>query len=159
MCIYNKRVKLSEVNLFEKIADDNLYTIDKALRNSAHELIGTKTTGLIEKVYIAVYQLVYLSDDLPQLNFQDFIRNKVNCDYAFLNNMFSNTLGISIEKYIIIQKIERVKELILYDKRSINDIAYIMHYKSVAHLSNQFKKVTGLTPGFYKKLFTVYHCK
>jgi AraC-like DNA-binding protein len=96
--------------------------------------------------------LIYLSDNLPKPNYSDYISKKVNHDYNYLSNLFSRLQGITIEKYIIAQKIERVKELLVYDELSLSDIAYKLQYSSVAHLSNQFKKVTGLTLSFFRQL-------
>jgi AraC-like DNA-binding protein len=146
------RIELGKVELKENISGEKLHLIDLALRNSGLELIADKKTGLIERIKDAIYQLIYLFDDLPKPNSNDYISEKVKCDYASLSNIFSGTLGITIEKYIISQKIERVKELLVYDKRSLSDISFIMHYSSVAHLSSQFKKVTGLTPSFFRQL-------
>jgi AraC-like DNA-binding protein len=157
--LHYKSVELGEVELKGKISGEKLQLIDIALRNSGLELIGDKKIGLIERIKDAVYQLIYLSDDLPKPNFSDFISKKVNYDYAFLSNLFSGQLGVTIEKYIIVQKIERVKELLVYDKRSLNDIAYMLHYSSVAHLSSQFKKITGLTPSFFRQLLNTKRFK
>jgi YesN/AraC family two-component response regulator len=101
---------------------------------------------------LAVKQLISLSDDLPKPNFSDYISKKVNFDYAYLSNLFSGALGITIEKYIILQKIERVKEFLLHSECCLSEIAFKLQYSSVAHLSNQFKKITGLTPSFFKQL-------
>ena len=150
--VHYKKVELGQVEILENISGVKLQLIDSALRNSGLELIADKKIGIIEKIKDAIYQLIYLSDDLPKPIFSDYISKKVNRDYASLSNIFSGTLGITIEKYIIEQKIERVKELLVYDKRSLNDIAFMLQYSSVAHLSGQFKKVTGLTPSFFRRL-------
>ena len=96
--------------------------------------------------------MIHYSDELPTVNYSDFISEKLGYDYTYLANTFSEVKGITIQQFIIIHKIERVKELLIYDELSLTEIAYKMHYSSVAHLSNQFKKITGLTPTFYKKL-------
>lgn len=149
--LHYKRVELGEVELREKISDEKLKLIDDALRSTGLELIVDKNSRLIEKIKISINQLVDLSEDLPKPNISEFISKQVNSDYAFLSNIFSSIQGISIEKYVIIKKIERVKELLVYGKLSLVDIAFKMHYSSVAHLSNQFKKVTGLTPSFFRQ--------
>jgi len=94
--------------------------------------------------------LVYLHDDIPKPNYSDYISEKMKVSYSSLSNVFSAKENITVEKYIILQRMERVKELLIYSDISINDIAFTMHFSSVAHLSNQFKKVTGLTPSFFR---------
>jgi len=143
---------LGEVELKENISSEKLQLIDAALREVGLELINNNKNRLIEKIKATIYQLVYLSDDLPKPNFSVFISQRVNHDYPYLSNLFSGMQGMTIEKYIIAQKIERVKELLVYDKLSLSNIAYKLQYSSVAHLSNQFKKVTGLTPTFFMQL-------
>jgi AraC-like DNA-binding protein len=144
-------VQLGQVELKGDISGEKLQLIDIALRNAGLEIMVDKKTHLIEEIKAAIHQLIYLSDDLPKTNFSDYISKKVNHDYNYLSNLFSGVLGITIEKYIIAQKIERVKELLVYEELSLNDIAYKLQYSSVAHLSNQFKKVTGLTPSFFRQ--------
>ncbi len=96
--------------------------------------------------------MVHYSDQLPTLNYSEYISNKLQYDYTYLSNIFSEVKGTTIQQFIILNKIERVKELLLYDELNLTEIAYKLHYSSVAHLSNQFKKVTGLSPSFFKKL-------
>jgi AraC-like DNA-binding protein len=96
--------------------------------------------------------MIHISDEISKLNFSEYISKKVNHNYPYLSNLFSGTQGITIEKYLILQKIERVKELLVYGEFSLSDIAYKLQYSSVAHLSNQFKKITGLTPSFFRQL-------
>ena len=100
----------------------------------------------------AIHQLVYFTDDIQRENFSDYISEKLGYDYTYLSNIFSEVKGITIQHFIIIHKIEKVKELLLYDQLNLSEISYKLHYSSVAHLSNQFKKITGLSPSFYKKL-------
>ncbi len=150
--LHYKTVELGEVELKENISREKLQLIDIALRDAGLELMNDKKSHLIEKIKTAIYQLIYLSDDLPKPNFSDYISKKVNHDYNYVSNLFSGAQGITIEKYIIAQKIERVKELLVYCELSLSDIAYKLQYSSVAHLSNQFKKVTGLTPTFFRQL-------
>jgi AraC-like DNA-binding protein len=146
-----KRVILGEVELKENITEDKLHLIGLALRNTGLELIRDKKKTIIEKIKAAVYQLVYLSDDSSKQKFSDFISKKVYYDYTSLSNLFSGIQGITIEKYVISQKIERVKEMLIYQHLSISEIAYLLRYSSVAHLSGQFKKVTGITPSSFKQ--------
>lgn len=138
--IQYKTVELGEVKLKENISAEKLQLIDMGLRNAGLELMEDKKSRYIEMIKVTINELVYLSDDLPKQNYSDYISKKVNRDYTFLSNLFSGAQGITIEKYIIAQKINRVKELLVYSKLSLSDIAYKMQYSSVAHLSNQFKK-------------------
>jgi AraC-like DNA-binding protein len=96
--------------------------------------------------------MVHYTDEMPKVNYSDYISEKINHDYTYLSNIFSEVKGITIQQFIINHKIERVKELLLYDELNLTEISYILNYSSVAHLSNQFKKVTGLSPTFFKQL-------
>jgi AraC-like DNA-binding protein len=96
--------------------------------------------------------MIHYSDEIPKVNYSDYISEKLGYDYTYLSNLFSEVKGTTIQHFIIDHKIEKAKELILYDELNLTKISYKLHYSSVAHLSNQFKKVTGHTPSFYKKL-------
>ena len=96
--------------------------------------------------------MIHYSDEIPKTNYSDYISEKLGYDYTYLANTFSEVKGVTIQQFIIINKIEKVKELILYDELNLTEIAFRLHYSSAAHLSNQFKKITGFTPTFYKKL-------
>jgi AraC-like DNA-binding protein len=146
-----KSVELGEVELLENISRENFRLIDIELRNAGLELIADRNSLLIEKIKAAIHQLIYLTNDLPKPNYSHYISEKVHVDYNSLSHIFSGDQGVTIEKYIIAQKIERIKELLVYDNSSLSDIAYELQYSSVAHLSNQFKKVTGLTPTFFRQ--------
>lgn len=98
-----------------------------------------------------ITELIHYSDELPTQNYSDYISEKLNYDYTYLSNIFSEVKGITIQQFIILNKIERVKELLLYDELNLSEISYKLHYSSAAHLSNQFKKITGLTPSYFKK--------
>ncbi len=111
-----------------------------------------KKAMLIEKIQNVITEMIHYSDDVPKMNYSDFISGKLNYDYTYLSNLFSEVKGITIQQFIIIHKIERAKELLLYDELNLTEISYKLHYSSVAHLSNQFKKITGLTPSDYKKI-------
>ena len=111
-----------------------------------------KNQHLVEQIKAAIHELVYHTDNIPKPNYSDFISQKVNLSYTSLSNTFSKDQGITIEKYIIEQRTERVKEILIYTDLSLDDIAFKLHYSSVAHLSNQFKKFTGMTPTFFRKL-------
>ncbi len=147
---YNS-VELGEVDLKDNISSYKIQLIDSALKKSGLELLANNKNLLVGKVKEAVNHLVYFSDDLSRPNFSDYISNKVNHDYKYLSKIFSEEVGITIEKYIIGQRIKRVKELLI-NGLSLSEIAYKMLYSSVAHLSNQFKKETGFSPGYYKQL-------
>ena len=123
-----------------------------ALLKSGLELMEDRKAILIEKIKNVIIEMIHYSDELPNVNYSDYISEKVGYDYTYLSNMFSEVKGITIQHFIITHKIEKVKELLLYDELNLTEISYRLHYSSVAHLSNQFKKITGLTPSYYKKL-------
>jgi AraC-like DNA-binding protein len=145
-------VDLGMVEILEDITQEQREQLSKNLLKSGLELLEDKKSILIEKIKNVITEMIHYSDELPKVNYSDYISDKLNYDYTYLANIFSEVKGITIQQYIIIHKIERVKELILYDELSLTEISYKLHYSSAAHLSNQFKKVTGLTPSFYKKM-------
>jgi YesN/AraC family two-component response regulator len=145
-------VNLGEVELLETITDNQRERLKTILLKSKLELMDNKRAILIERIKNIVVEMVHYKDDLPKTNFSDYVSGKLNHDYTYLANIFSETQGTTIEHYIIKHKIEKVKELILYDELNLTEIAYKLHYSSVAHLSNQFKKMTGLTPSYFKTL-------
>ena len=145
-------LELGEVHSIHPISENKLSLLTKALRCSALELLDDKNAVIIEKIRNIVIELIHYSDELPVVTYSVFISEKLNKDYHFLSELFSRTKGITIEQYIINHKIERVKELIMYDELNLTEISYKLHYSSVAHLSHQFKKVTGLTPSFFKNM-------
>lgn len=145
------------VNLGEVEVKDNITPVQRnRLRNdllkAGFELMDNKKNGLIEKIKAVINDIVYNYDDAVQINNSDFLISKLNYDYTYMANLFSETTGITIEQYIISQRIERVKELLIYEELSLTEISHRLNYCSVAHLSQQFKKVTGLTPTFFKNL-------
>ncbi len=150
--LHHNNIELGKVELKGNIPDKYLKMLDVSLKENGLELMLSKENVIISKIKDAIRQLIYLLDDLPKQNFPEYISKKINYDYAYLSNLFSGTQGITIEKYIIEQKIERVKELLVYEGLSLSDIAFKLQYSSVAHLSNQFKKVTGLTPTFFRHI-------
>lgn len=145
-------VDLGEVEIMETLSTDQMCQLKAALLVSGLELMDDKRAILIEKIQNVITHMVHHSDELPKVNYSDFISEKLNYDYTYLSNLFSEVKGITIQQYIIIHKIERVKELLCYDELSLTEISYKLHYSSVAHLSNQFKKITGLSPRLYKQL-------
>lgn len=150
--LHYKNVELGRVEIKETLTEERLKEIDTVLKSAGLELISDSKSILVEKVKIAVHNLVYLSDDLPRENFSEFISSEVRSDYTYLSSIFSNIQGVTVEKYVIGEKIERVKNMLVYEQISLNEIAYKLKYSSVAHLSNQFKRITGMTPSSYRGL-------
>jgi len=136
----------------EDITPEQREQIRNGLHQSGLELMDDKKAVLIEKIKNVIIEMVHYTDEIPKTNFSDYLVDKLKYDYTYLANLFSEVQGTTIEKFIISHKIERVKELIIYDELNLTEIAWNMHYSSVAHLSNQFKKITGLTPSHFKKL-------
>ncbi|MEX2351346.1 MAG: AraC family transcriptional regulator [Balneolaceae bacterium] len=145
-------VDLGMVEIRENISKEKLSEFSKALKNSGLELLGDKKDILVEKIKSVIVEMIHYSDEVPKVNNSDYISEKLNHDYTYLSNTFSEVKGITIQQYIIQHKIEKVKELLVYDELSLTEIAHKLHYSSVAHLSNQFKKITGLTPTYFKSL-------
>ncbi len=145
-------VDLGEVEIMENISAEQREQMKAALLISGFELMDDKKAILIEKIKNAIIEMVHHSDENIKTNFSDFLSEKLNHNYTYLANLFSEVQGTTIEQFIIAHKIERIKELIIYDELNITEIAWKMNYSSVAHLSNQFKKVTGLSPSHFKQL-------
>ena len=145
-------VELGMIEILEDITADQRKQLKENLLKSGLELLDDKKSILIEKIKNVVTEMIHYSDELPKVNYSDYISEKLGLDYTYLANTFSEVKGITIQQFIIIHKIERVKELLIYDEYNLTEIAHKMHYSSVGHLSNQFKKITGLTPSFYKQL-------
>ena len=145
-------VDLGQVEILEDITEEQREQLSINLMKSGLELLENKKSILIEKIKNVITEMIHYTDVLPKVNYSDYISEKLGYDYTYLANTFSEVKGMTIQQFIIIHKIEKVKELILYDELSLAEISYKLHYSSPAHLSNQFKKVTGLTPSFYKKM-------
>ena len=145
-------VDLGEVEIMEDLSPEQREELRLALLHLGLELMDDRKAVLIEKVKNLIIEMVHYADELPKVNYSDYIAEKLNHDYTYLSNIFSEVKGITIQQFIIVHKIERIKELIIYDELNITEIAWKMNYSSVAHLSNQFKKVTGLTPSHFKQL-------
>ena len=145
-------VDLGTVEIMENITSEQHDLLKAALLKSGLEVMDDKRAILIEQIQNTIIEMVHYSDELPRTNFSDYLSEKLNHDYTYMANIFSETKGITIEHFIIHHKIERVKELIIYDELNLSEIAWKLHYSSVAHLSNQFKKMTGLTPSHFKNL-------
>ncbi len=145
-------VRIGEVDIIGILPEDTLQSLDVALKKSGLHLMEDKKSILVEKIKTAIIELVHYTEDQIKVNLSDYLSEKLEYDYTYLANLFSEAKGITIEKFYIIHKIEKAKELIVYDELNLSEIAYKLHYSSVAHLSNQFKKLTGLTPSHFKTL-------
>jgi YesN/AraC family two-component response regulator len=145
-------VDLGEIEIMEELSEEQKEELKIVLLNSGLELMDNKKGILIEKIKNVIVELVHHSDELPRTNFSNYLTERLHHDYTYMANLFSEVQGTTIEQYIISHKIERIKELIMYDELNITEIAWKMNYSSVAHLSNQFKKVTGLSPSHFKQL-------
>jgi AraC-like DNA-binding protein len=147
----NFTVELGKVELSDEITPEKMQLLNISLNNGGLEIIEDKRSLLVKEIKAAVYDLINHFDDLPKPNYSEYISQKVNSGYTHLSTTFSEMQGVSIEKYIIVQRIERVKELLVYTDLGLSDISFKLHFSSVAHLSNQFKKITGLTPSFFRE--------
>ena len=145
-------VDMGVVDVVEDLSDKQREQIKSALLEYGLELMDDKRAILIERIKKVVIEMVHYTDELPKTNFSDYLSQKLNYDYTYLANIFSESQDFTIDNFVISHKIERVKELLVYDELNITEIAWKMHYSSVAHLSNQFKKMTGLTPSQFKNL-------
>jgi AraC-like DNA-binding protein len=145
-------VDLGSVEILENITPVQHEQLKTNLLQSGLELLDDKKSILIDKIKNVIMEMVHYSDEIPETNYSDYISQKLKYDYTYLSNIFSEVKGITIQQFIIVHKIERVKEMLLYDEYNLTEISYKLHYSSVAHLSNQFKKVTGLSPSFFKQL-------
>jgi AraC-like DNA-binding protein len=149
--LHNAVIDLGVVELLENMSDEQRSRLRENLKKSGLELLDDNKSILIERIKNVITELIHYSDEIPTQNYSDYLSEKLNYDYTYLSNIFSEVKGITIQQFIILNKIERVKELLLYDELNLTEISYRMHYSSVAHLSNQFKKITGLTPSYFKK--------
>jgi AraC-like DNA-binding protein len=145
-------IDLGEVDIVKNISDAKRKQLKKVLLQSGLELMDDQRAILVERIKNLIVEMVHYNDELPKVNFSDYLSEKLNHNYNYLANLFSEVKGTTIEHFIIMHKIERVKELIIYDELTLTEISYKLHYSSVAHLSTQFKKITGLTPSFFKSL-------
>jgi AraC-like DNA-binding protein len=145
-------VELGEADVMEDISAEQHDQFKEALLRSGLELMDSKKSVIIQKIKTVIIELVHYSEEPLAIKFSEHLSQKLQYDYTYLANLFSEVQGVTIEKFFIAHKIERVKELLVYDELNLTEIAYLMHYSSVAHLSLQFKKVTGLTPSHFKAL-------
>ena len=145
-------IELGFIEVNEKLSESVLEVFKKKLLSAGLEVLDDKKSILIEKIKNVVIEMVHYADEFPKVNFSNYLSEKLGYDYTYLSNLFTEVKGTTIQEYIIMHKIEKAKELIMYNEMSIADIAYTLNYSSAAHFSTQFKKVTGLTPSFFKKL-------
>jgi AraC-like DNA-binding protein len=152
--LHYREVKIGEADVMEDMLPEQIKEFDKALKKSGLLLMDDKKSILVEKIKSSIIELVHYTEEPLKVNLSDYLSERLNLDYTYLANLFSEVKGTTIEKFFLAHKIEKVKELIVYDELNLTEIAYKMNYSSVAHLSNQFKKVTGLTPSHFKLLKT-----
>jgi len=146
-----KSIVLGHVELTTNINEEELNSIKSVLEKNSFELLSSRSSRIISLIKIEIIRVIHHNEEFPpNTKFSDYLSNKIGKDYSYLSNLFSNTEGITIEKYMILQKTERIKELLLYDELSLNEIAYQLGYSSVQYLSLQFKSTTGLTPTSFK---------
>ena len=145
-------VDLGEIDIMENLTPEQYLLLKTALLDSGLELMDDRKGVLIEKIKKVIIEMVHNSDEFIKVNFSDYLSEKLNFDYTYMSNIFSEVQGMTIQQFIIINKIERIKELILYNEMNLTEISYQLNYSSVAHLSSQFKKITGYTPSHFKQL-------
>ena len=145
-------LELGEVEIMESLSVEQQAQLNNGLKESGLSLIDDKKSILIERIKNIIIELVHYSEEQLKINLSDYLSEKLNYDYTYLANLFKENQGTTIEHFLLTHKIERVKEFLVYDELNITEISYRMNYSSVAHLSNQFKKITGLTPTRYKHL-------
>ncbi len=147
-----KSVELGEVELLDPINDQTRNLLKSSLRKYGLELLSSEKSILIERVINIIVDMVHHSSEVPKVNISTFISEKAHADYHRLSDLFSRTKGVTVEHFVILHKVERIKELIMYDELNLSEIADKMHYSSLAHMSRQFKQITGLTPSFFKHM-------
>jgi AraC family transcriptional regulator len=150
--IDSRKITLGEVETTAELPKGTIEQLEKNLDALGFELLDNSKQQLIEKIKNIIIQQIHHKQEENNLNYSEILSKSLHKDYSYLSSLFSEVEGITIEKYIINQKIEKVKELIIYDELSLSEIAYKLGYSSVAHLSNQFKKITGLTPSHFRQV-------
>jgi AraC-like DNA-binding protein len=145
-------VELGFIEVNDKLSESVLEEFRTKLLKSGLEVLDDKRSILIEKIKNVIIEMIHYSDELPKVNFSNYLSEKLHYDYTYLSNLFTEVKGTTIQEFIIMHKIEKAKELIMYDEMSLAEIAYTLNYSSAAHFSTQFKKVTGLTPSYFKRL-------
>ena len=150
--LHHTKVELGETEIMEELSAEQRYILSTSLKDIGLELLDDKKNIMVERIKSIIIELVHYNEDQIKTNLSDYLSEKLNHNYTYLSNLFSEIKGTTIEKYYLSNKIERVKELLVYDELNLTEIAWKLHYSSVAHLSNQFKKMTGLTPSHFKNL-------
>jgi len=145
-------IELGETEIMEDLTAEQLKQLGNALEKSGLQLMDDKKSILVERIKTTIIDLVHFRDDQIRVNLSDYLSEKLNHNYTYLSNLFTEVRGTTIEKFYLSHKIEKAKELLVYDELNLSEIAHKLHYSSVAHLSNQFKKMTGLTPSHFKNL-------
>jgi AraC-like DNA-binding protein len=145
-------IDLGEAEIKDKISKEQIDRLSVALRKSGLELMDDKKSILVEKIKTIIIEQVHYTDEEIKINLSDYISEKLHHNYSYLSNLFTEVKGTTIEKFYLAHKIEKVKELLVYDELTLTEIAFKLHYSSVSHLSGQFKKMTGLTPSHFKNL-------
>ncbi len=146
------RVELGETDIRGDLSAEQLDLLDSSLKDVGLELMTDKKIIVVERIKILIIKMVHFTEEQIKVNLSDYLAENLNHNYTYLSNLFSEVTGTTIEKFYLSNKIERAKELLIYDELSLTEIAWKLHYSSVAHLSNQFKKMTGLTPSHFKNL-------
>jgi AraC-like DNA-binding protein len=150
--LHYTNVELGEAVVREELSTEQMNRLSIGLKKFGLELMDDKKSILVEKIKAVIIELVHYNEEQLKINLSDYLSEKLNHNYTYLANLFSEVKGTTIEQFYLAHKIEKVKELLVYDELNLTEIAYRLHYSSVAHLSNQFKKMTGLTPSHFKNL-------
>ena len=155
--LHYSSVELGEAEIMEDLSPEQLDRLSIALDKTGLELMDDKKSILVEKIKAVIIELVHYNEEQIKITLSDYLSEKLNHNYSHLANLFSEVKGITIEQFYLTHKIEKVKELLVYDELSLTEIAFRLNYSSVAHLSNHFKKMTGLTPSHFKTLKRIRH--
>ena len=155
--LHYSSVELGEAEIMEDLSPEQLDRLSIALDKTGLELMDDKKSILVEKIKAVIIELVHYNEEQIKITLSDYLCEKLNHNYSHLANLFSEVKGITIEQFYLTHKIEKAKELLVYDELSLTEIAFRLNYSSVTHLSNQFKKMTGLTPSHFKTLKRIRH--
>lgn len=145
-------IRLGKVQVKSEIVQEQKNILSKALKKRGFELLDDKNTRLINQIKTLIINEIHYQEEDQQFNFSTLLSDALHYDYTYLSRLFSSVAGLTIEQFILLQKVERVKEFLTYDEMNLSEIAFQMNYSSTAHLSSQFKKITGMTPSQFKKL-------
>ena len=150
--LHYSTIELGEVEIMDEISKVQFEDLNIALKMTGLELLDDNTKILVEKIRTTIIELIHYNDEQIKTNLSDYLSEKLNHNYTYLSNLFTENKGTTIEQFYLLNKIEKVKELLVYDQLNVTEIAWKLHYSSISHLSNQLKKITGLTPSQFKKL-------